>query len=137
MTRNPNLQRGVVGAILRNDRWLMIQRSDHVIAPRKWCFPGGGVEEGESNADAVVRELQEELSLVVKPVRPIWSWTREDKRLHLEWWEARIIDGTPTPNPAEVRDFGWMTTREIRALPDVLENLLPFLDFHEANGSAQ
>ncbi|WP_213002064.1 NUDIX domain-containing protein [Winogradskya consettensis] len=33
----------------------------------KWEIPGGGVEAGESPYAAVVRELQEELALPVRP----------------------------------------------------------------------
>ena len=125
-------QIGVVGVIRDADRWLMIQRSDHVVAPQMVLSRRG--EPGETQADAVVRELREELSLTVQPIRPVWEWTRPDGRLQLHWWDACILDGTPRPNPAEVRDVRWMTVGEIRALSDVLPNLLPFLDHVAANG---
>ena len=34
----------------------------------KWTLPGGGIEFGEDPADAVVREVEEETGLVVRPV---------------------------------------------------------------------
>ncbi len=38
-----------------------------------WACPGGGIDPGESTAEALVRELQEELGLVIAdPGRPIW-----------------------------------------------------------------
>lgn len=126
-------KRGVVGLASQSDTWLMIQRSDHVIAPRKWCFPGGGVEDGESSAEAVVRELWEELSIHVEPIKPIWRWIREDGLLELDWWSVHIVSGKPTPNPAEVRDFRWMTSSEIRDHPNVLPNNILFLDHVEQN----
>ncbi len=130
-----NQKQGVVGVARRDDLWLMIQRSDHVIAPRKWCFPGGGVESGESASEAVVRELREELSLETEAIERVWDWTRGDGLLSLEWWMVRIVGGTPTPDPAEVRDFRWMTSSEIRVQPDVLANNILFLDHFERNGN--
>ncbi|HLK70121.1 MAG TPA: (deoxy)nucleoside triphosphate pyrophosphohydrolase [Bryobacteraceae bacterium] len=54
----------VVAAILeREGRILICQRKPEQSHPLKWEFPGGKVEEGESPADALSRELQEELDI--------------------------------------------------------------------------
>lgn len=34
----------------------------------KWEFPGGGVEFGETLTQAIVREVKEELGIIVEPV---------------------------------------------------------------------
>ena len=49
----------------RRGRLLLQQRSDG----GQWGLPGGSVEIGESVADAVVREVQEETGLTVRPRR--------------------------------------------------------------------
>jgi 8-oxo-dGTP diphosphatase len=53
----------VVAAVIeREDRRLLIgQRRAHDTSPHKWEFPGGKVEPGESLAEALARELREEL----------------------------------------------------------------------------
>ncbi|MBL0748071.1 NUDIX domain-containing protein [Nocardioides baculatus] len=42
-------------------RVLMQERDEHApVWPEMWCFPGGGVDEGETPVDGAVRELAEE-----------------------------------------------------------------------------
>lgn len=52
-----------VGIILKNGLVLACQRKADARYPLKWEFPGGKLEEGESPAEALVRELYEELSI--------------------------------------------------------------------------
>jgi 8-oxo-dGTP diphosphatase len=57
-----------VGAVVRDaeGRRLMVQRG-HEPAAGTWSVPGGRVEPGESEHEAVVREVKEETGLVVRP----------------------------------------------------------------------
>ena len=120
--------RGVVAVILRSERFLVIRRSQHVRAPGMYCFPGGGIEPGESEDQAIRRELAEELQLAVRPVRRIWEsvtpWS-----VALAWWIAEIDEASiPRPNPLEVETFLWLTAGEIRLLPDLLASNQEFLE---------
>jgi 8-oxo-dGTP diphosphatase len=133
MTMNQKVK-GVVAAIRDGHRWLMIQRADHIRAGGAWCFPGGTVEPNEPHRTAVVRELMEELSLVVQPHAPVWRWCRQDNLLELEWWHADIISGNMTPDPSEVQQARWMTLEQIRKTPNVLPNNLLFLNHVERCG---
>ena len=58
-----------------------------------WYTPGGGVEDGESLRAAAVRELAEELSLVVDPGAlegPVWL------RRHVGSFGADVVDSRET-----------------------------------------
>ena len=57
-----------VGAIIRDaaGRLLLIKRGHDPEAGR-WSLPGGRVEPGESDAQALVREMREETGLIVQP----------------------------------------------------------------------
>ena len=57
-----------VGAVVRDGagRLLLIKRGHDPEAGR-WSLPGGRVEPGESDAQALVREMREETGLIVQP----------------------------------------------------------------------
>lgn len=106
---------------------LVIERSSTVRAPGKFCFPGGGVEPGESDRQAVVRELQEELNVAVTPVRKIWqNYTQSGVKLH--WWLLILPEGEhPKPNPNEVAAWFWMNAAELNGRRETLLTNREFL----------
>ena len=82
-------KRGVVGVIFRDQRLLIIRRSMTVAAPGKLCLPGGGIELGESESEALVREMQEELAIDVQPVHLCWR-SVTPWGTNLAWWLALL-----------------------------------------------
>jgi 8-oxo-dGTP diphosphatase len=122
--------RGVVAVIEREGRFLMIQRSSTVAAPGAWCFPGGAIRAGETPADALQRELREELNVPIEPLREVWRWRRAEGDLELRWWRANLLNDAFRPNPDEVQDVRWMTPEQIRHTPGVLPNNVTFLDHY-------
>lgn len=57
----------VVGAMIERDgRYLITQRPPTASLPLLWEFPGGRVEEGESDEQALARELSEEMGITVE-----------------------------------------------------------------------
>src|SRR6185436_16337197 len=100
---------GVVAVIEENGRLLVIRRAAHILAGGTWCFPGGGVEPGETLAEAVVREVREEIGLAVEPLDQLWTWKRADGRLILHWWRVQMLGPAQvSPNPDEVAEARWL-----------------------------
>lgn len=62
----------VCAAILRGDDVLMV-RHEHLSGAAYWTLPGGGVHEGETLEDAVLREVREETGLYGTVVRPLYE----------------------------------------------------------------
>lgn len=56
----------VAGLIYKDRRLLVCQRRADGAFPLKWEFPGGKVEKGETDVDALKRELREELAIEVR-----------------------------------------------------------------------
>lgn len=126
-TSKPHKRRGVVGVIVREERVLVIQRSALVRSPLQWCFPGGGVELGETDEQALVRELEEELALLVQPLHLLWR-NHSATNFALSWWQADMTaDAIPIPNPAEVATVCWLTIEELKALPGLLASNRDFI----------
>ena len=119
---------GILGIMRRGDRMLVIQRAERVKAPLTWCFPGGHIEQGESQPEALVREMREELGVQVAPGEFLMTQTKHGGRLVLHCWSATIIDGEPVANPQEVADVVWLTSDEIRRHDGVLPGMTHILD---------
>ncbi len=119
---------GILGIIRRDDRLLVIQRARHVKAPSTWCFPGGHIEAGESQAQALVREMREELGIDVEPGERLMTQTKHAGRLVLYCWSATVVEGEPAANPKEVAEIAWLTPAEIRSKPGVLDGTTAILD---------
>jgi len=107
---------GVLAILRRGDRFLLIQRAAGVRLPGVWCFPGGQIEPGEAQAEALIREMREELGIGVEPIRRVMVFEKHGGRLVLNCWTARCLPGRLRPNAAEVAGARWMTPRQIRSM---------------------
>jgi mutator protein MutT len=101
-------------------RWLCIRRSRFVASPLKVCFPGGGVEAGESQQAAVIREMQEELGIAVKPLRCVWKWESPGSELTLWGWLAEQEQSEITFDPQEVAEVLWLSGEQVVEHPDAM-----------------
>jgi|GEM_PF-678981 8-oxo-dGTP diphosphatase len=123
---------GVVAVIERDGCLLAIRRAAGVLAGGCWCLPGGAIEAGESPAEAVAREVREEVGLEVQPVKEVWQWLRPDGQLRLYWWLVRLPEDAPPPTPAvsEVAEVRWVRREEFHQLEPILESNLQFMEFY-------
>lgn len=118
---------GVVAVVTSGSRLLMIRRSRSVIAPLKYCFPGGGIDAGESESDALCRELREELAARVVPRYCLWR-SVTPWNVSLAWWFAWLANPNALQaNPGEVDAWGWYEIESLIEMPDLLESNREFL----------
>lgn len=88
----------VVAAIIeREGKILLARRPESGDQPGLWEFPGGKVEPGETQADALARELQEELGIAAQISGYVASHQREvnGRMIHLHAWHVGIFSGEP------------------------------------------
>jgi 8-oxo-dGTP diphosphatase len=106
----------VVPILRKQGRVLVIRRGSTVILPGYWCPPSGRIEPGETQEEAVVREVDEELGLVAKPVAKVWECPTDDGDFTLHWWTAEVEDYKLRPDPSEVGEVRWVTADEFLEL---------------------
>jgi 8-oxo-dGTP pyrophosphatase MutT (NUDIX family) len=131
---DPPRGEGIVAVIEENGRFLMIQRAARVRAGGAWCFVGGEIIPGESQEDALVREVSEEVGLRVEPIEKTWECLSPTGEFQLHVWTARMVTRDIVPDPAEVADYRWLSVDEIAQWPDTLPSVLGYL---EARGLLQ
>lgn len=86
----------VVAAILERDgKILLTQRPAHADQPGMWEFAGGKVEPGESQPQALRRELHEELGIEAIVGQYVASHQREvsGRIIHLHAWHVPDYQG--------------------------------------------
>lgn len=110
---------GINISIIQNGKILLTKREDFEV----WCLPGGAVDEGESVAQAAIREAFEETGLEVKLTRLIGVYSRPGwpgSGAHIISFAAEAIGGKLNPDPSEVIDIGYFAPD---ALPEDLLSL--------------
>ncbi|MET9819209.1 MULTISPECIES: NUDIX domain-containing protein [unclassified Streptomyces] len=118
----------IVAVLLRGERVLAIRRGPAVARPGYWQPLSGKVEPGETQEQAVVREVREEVGLTVVPLAKVWESETDDQRFRLHWWTARADTGEVVPDLAEVAEARWVTPEEFLALDPVFEGDRPFFE---------
>ncbi|CND99606.1 pyrimidine (deoxy)nucleoside triphosphate pyrophosphohydrolase [Yersinia rohdei] len=88
----------VVAAIIeKNGKILLAQRDSHRDQAGLWEFPGGKVEVGENQLQALIRELAEELAIEVSVAKYIATnqWVLSKNSIQLHAWHIESFSGEP------------------------------------------
>jgi 8-oxo-dGTP diphosphatase len=91
---------------------------------RRWGFPGGALEPGETPEQAVARETREETGVEVRVDSLVGSYSLADSTLIAHLFRCTILAGTPAvPETGEIAEVGWWPVDE---LPQPQTNLLHY-----------
>ena len=94
LASKPRLE--VVGALLFNSerRILACRRPPQDVWAGWWEFPGGKIDEGETEKEALRREIMEELGIIVNPQSRVASlqYEYEDRFVSLSIWNCGVVD---------------------------------------------
>ena len=108
-----NVTEVVAALIMENGRFLACQRPAHKTRGLLWEFVGGKVEPNETKEQALIRECQEELDVLITVGDVFYETTHAypDLTVHLTLFYASIENGTP--KLLEHNDIRWVAPEEI------------------------
>jgi ADP-ribose pyrophosphatase YjhB (NUDIX family) len=106
----------------KREKVLLTRRADNNL----WCLPGGGVESGESVAEACEREFWEETGLKVRVKRLIGVYSNPDQLVIYPDgnkaffvvlnFEVEALEGSLSLS-SETTDFGYFSLNEMADMP--------------------
>ncbi len=124
---------GVRVIVLDDDKRILMVRQDH---PERtvWMVPGGSIEEGESSAQAAVREVLEETGLEIETCGLIWHVEEVSERgqRFVNFFRAKVTGGElklgMDPEFSEenqvLAEIRFMTREEVAGLENVYPEFL-------------
>jgi len=98
---------------------LLLIKRGHAPAAGLWSLPGGRIEPGETDAEALVREMREETGLVIEAGQLIGTARRpaqDGSVFDIRDYAATVIGGTLRPGD-DAADARWVDASELAALP--------------------
>ena len=119
-----------VGVIVREQQYFLTKRLDSAHQGGKWEFPGGKVEKDETVAQALHRELQEEIAIDTLSCYPLIEISHDygDKKVLLDVY---VVDNfQQEPIAQEGQQSGWFSLDELvnldspKANAAIIEKLL-------------
>ena len=100
----------------RDGRVLLAQRPAPKHLALQWEFPGGKVEPGESAADALIREIDEELGcrIEITGALPPFVHHYETVSVEMHPFVCRLADSAAAPVAHEHAALAWVKPADVR-----------------------
>lgn len=122
-----------VGAVVINNRQVLLVRRANEPNRGQWSIPGGTVELGETLAQAAIREVREECGVEIVPggVLDTFDLIRRDQAGRLQYHyvlidlAARYVSGEPTAG-TDALEVRWVEEAQFDQL-EIIPRLLPVL----------
>lgn len=123
----------VTAIIIENNKVLMQRRTDNVSTHEgKWTTPSGMVEINEHPADAIIREVKEELNLdveILQVIPAIDSFPNHKDKYHLVYlaYLCKITGGelANTDEDGDISEVAWFNLDELDQVPTIRGTMPP------------
>ncbi|MDH3728371.1 MAG: NUDIX domain-containing protein [Myxococcales bacterium] len=94
-------------------RYLITQRRETAVLPLLWDFPGGRVEEGETDEAALAREVMERLGVSVDVGQLISFVNHPYEKYAVDLYLYDCTLQTDRLSCRAVKDYAWVTSEEM------------------------
>ncbi|MBL4908492.1 MAG: 8-oxo-dGTP diphosphatase MutT [Alteromonadaceae bacterium] len=122
-----------VGVIYRQKQFFITQRKLDTHQGGKWEFPGGKVENDETVAQALARELKEEINIDVLACQPLTVIRHDygDKKVSLEVFIVDNFIGEPSAQEGQLQQ--WCSLDDLKKLdfPKANQTIIKLLQCHQ------
>lgn len=128
MLRKP----GAKAMVVHNDKICLVLRDNNpaIPNPNKWNTPGGGIDEGETPREAIIRELKEEINLDATDIIETGITTYTDGSVVYRYFIPVTDEQFKTIHlVSEGQKLAWLTFDEALALVDNV-HLATYLETH-------
>lgn len=108
----------VAAIIIHDEQILCVQRGESKLPyiSRKYEFPGGKVEDGETLEETIIREIREELLMEIVPTDQFITVEHQYPDFHLTMYTFRCRCQTRDLKLTEHIDFKWLALDELEGL---------------------
>ena len=108
----------LAAVIVKDNKILCVQRGTHKYPylANKWEFPGGKMEEGETEEQTIVREIREELHMDIHPKEKLLTVEHTYPDFHLTMHTYLCEAETSTPTLTEHTAYKWLFLAELDEL---------------------
>ena len=110
---------------------LISRRPESTVYGGWWEIPGGKVDPGETVEQAVIRELHEEVGVVVEVLEALASVEHVYDHAHIRLHPriCRLSPGSPEPRPLHVTECRWVVVEHLTAyqFPEANESVVEHL----------
>lgn len=112
----PRVLRVVAAVVERDGRYLVTRRRPNAVLPGLWEFPGGRVEDGESDPMALAREMEHRLGAQVRVLERLESVTHAYERytVDLRLYACELM--SDHLEARSVAEFRWVTSDQFDEL---------------------
>jgi len=122
-----------VGVIYRQQQFFITKRSSTAHQGDKWEFPGGKVEVNETVAQALARELKEEINIEVLACQPLVTISHDygDKKVLLEVFIVDQFNGEPNAQEGQLQQWCNLSELTLLDFPKANQEIIALLTNHQ------